>query len=129
MPSAGSDREPRRSRRYVRRPSRRRHRPLEAEGSPVRTAIDLHKHGLAPSRLTARVRRESRPPPFRRLGRLCTPSGSPRRQNDRVTENPVLVGRLTELGLRSAELDIYSQPIGVHTLYVDPETGAEHYLI
>ncbi len=41
----------------------------------------------------------------------------------------MLVGNPAALALRQSEIEIYSDPIGVRTLYQDPSSGAEHYLI
>jgi hypothetical protein len=39
------------------------------------------------------------------------------------------VADLESLELRASKLDVYDAAIGVHLLYEDPGTGAEHYLI
>jgi quercetin dioxygenase-like cupin family protein len=41
----------------------------------------------------------------------------------------VAVADLESLELRASKLDVYDAAIGVHLLYEDPGTGAEHYLV
>jgi quercetin dioxygenase-like cupin family protein len=44
-------------------------------------------------------------------------------------DRAVIVERLADLDLESSQPAVYDRPIGLRRLFIDPGTGAEHYLV